>query len=264
MATSVRSFRTPDLAAFVKVVIRNLSISTPSLRISCFILSTRTAVLPDPAAAATSMFLFLRSMACCCSLVHFIVAILFFFRYSWKSSEFNLKIDYWPHKGIYFFRNSQETNSTATALTLSDGYISIENDSGTYAKYDNNIWEYTINTYGDDNCCWFWYDNSDDDTNDIDDIGEVKTQRGIILGESTKSDVIAAYGESDMEMSFDKTTDILYLSMKAAEESSYKYLDDTRTVLAYNYEDQYQIVFYINDIGAVDFILYTSGIWYED
>ena len=181
--------------------------------------------------------------------------------YTWKSTEYNMQIDYWPHKGIYFFRNAQESNTTAKTITFSDGCVSIEKGYEEYAEYDNNIWEYTINTYGDDSCCWFWHDDTDDD---IDDMGQVKTHRGIILGESTKSDVIVAYGESDVEMSFDKTTDILYRSMKASGESSYKYLNDTKTVLAYDYESQYQIVFYVNDTGTIDFILYTSGIWYED
>ena len=59
-------------AAFVKVTIRSLSISTGlfSSVISFITLSTRTAVLPEPAAAETSTFLFLALIALCCCFVH--------------------------------------------------------------------------------------------------------------------------------------------------------------------------------------------------
>ena len=40
--------------------------------------STKTAVFPDPAAAATSMFFSLSSIALCCSLVQFIFALFSF------------------------------------------------------------------------------------------------------------------------------------------------------------------------------------------
>lgn len=150
---------------------------------------------------------------------------------------------------------------SGTTLTLSDGYVFIERDEGKYAEYDNNMWEYIFNTHGEDYSQWFWHDDLGDDTEGG--IGEVKTYRGIVLDESTKADVIAAYGRSDTEISFNKNTDILYRSMKSGGVSDYQYLEDTKTVLVYDYNGQFQLVFYIDNAGIVDFILYTSGVWYE-
>ena len=56
-------------AAFVKVVIRNRSMSVPSSIRSLFMRSTRTVVLPDPAAAETRMLLPLVSIVSRCSCV---------------------------------------------------------------------------------------------------------------------------------------------------------------------------------------------------
>ena len=62
-------------AALVKVTTRSLSISTGlfSSVTMLMIRSTSTAVLPDPAAAETRIFLSRRSMTCCCSGVKFMV-----------------------------------------------------------------------------------------------------------------------------------------------------------------------------------------------
>ena len=59
-------------AAFVNVTISSLSISTGfySSVISLITLSTRTAVLPEPAAALTRIFLFLAVIALLCPVVH--------------------------------------------------------------------------------------------------------------------------------------------------------------------------------------------------
>lgn len=150
---------------------------------------------------------------------------------------------------------------SGTPLTMSDGYVFIERDDGEYSEYDNNIWEFIMDTYGDDYCWWFWHDDKGDDTDGG--IGEVKTYRGIVLAESTKSDIIEAYGRSDMEITFNKNNDILYRSMKEGGSSDYKYLEDTKSILVYDYEGQFQLVFYIDNAGVVDFILYTSGVWYD-
>ena len=71
MAFCIFSFIS-EAAALVKVTISILSMGHLSSIIILFIRSTRTAVLPEPAAAATRMFLFLSSMAFFCSGVQFI------------------------------------------------------------------------------------------------------------------------------------------------------------------------------------------------
>ena len=62
-----------DAAALVKVTTSKLSISTNfSLFVIIFIiLSTKTAVFPEPAAAATNKLQSLLSITSCCSFVHF-------------------------------------------------------------------------------------------------------------------------------------------------------------------------------------------------
>ena len=67
-------------AAFVKVTINILSTSKFSSSTANFvILSTSTAVFPEPAAAATSKFLFLLSIAFFCCSVQFIKIFPFIF-----------------------------------------------------------------------------------------------------------------------------------------------------------------------------------------
>ena len=63
-------------AALVKVTTKILSMSIFSFITLFIILSTSTAVLPLPAAAATNMFAPFSFIACCCSSVHFTLAIL--------------------------------------------------------------------------------------------------------------------------------------------------------------------------------------------
>ncbi len=79
LSRSILSIASPTLlliseaAAFVKVTTSSLSISTRLFLsdIICIILSTSTAVLPEPAAADTSIFLSRRLITSSCSLVHF-------------------------------------------------------------------------------------------------------------------------------------------------------------------------------------------------
>ena len=151
---------------------------------------------------------------------------------------------------------------SGTALTPSDCYVSIAQNGDDFAKYDNNIWDYIINEYGENSCCWFYDDDTGIETDDS--LGEIKTYRGIILAESTEDDVIAAYGRADMEHDFNKSTDILYRSLKAGGSSDCKYLDDTPKVLVYDCNGLFQIVFYIDHSGVADFFLYTDGEWYEE
>ena len=65
-------------AALVKVTIRSLSTSTSRLTsvMSFITRSTKTAVLPDPAAALTRMLLLRASMAFCCGVVHLVIYII--------------------------------------------------------------------------------------------------------------------------------------------------------------------------------------------
>lgn len=149
---------------------------------------------------------------------------------------------------------------SGSSLTKNDCLASIEKNNAKFAKYNYNIWKYILNEYGENNCCWFYHDDTETETEDG--LGEIKTFRGIVLAESTYEDVISAYGQG-MEFSFDKNTDLLYRSMESGGATDYKYLDDTQKVIVYTYENNFQIVFYIDYSYTVDFILYTDGIWYE-
>ena len=77
IARLIRS-RISAAAALVKVTINIRSMSTGSFssRMRCKIRSTRTAVLPLPAAADTSRFSLRESMTCCCSSVNCITPLL--------------------------------------------------------------------------------------------------------------------------------------------------------------------------------------------
>ena len=63
-------------------------------------------------------------------------------------------------------------------------------------------------------------------------------------------------------MIFDKESDVLYQTLEYHELESVKYLNDTSKAIVYNYNDSYQIAFYIDNEGIVDFIAYFDGVWY--
>ena len=97
-----RSFISPA-ADFVKVTITILSISTGfrSSKTRLTILSTRTAVLPDPAAALTRRLQFLSYIAVCCSLVQLLIFLIL-------QSDFCEKIIQtylFPYAVFFFFNN---------------------------------------------------------------------------------------------------------------------------------------------------------------
>lgn len=149
---------------------------------------------------------------------------------------------------------------SGTNLTQSDCYVSIENNEERYAKYNNNMWEHILNEYGEGESSWFWIED-DGDFNIHEGLGEIKTYRGITLGVSTEEDIINAYGH-DVEIPFNKNTDIIYRSMKESGVEYYKYLEDSKKVFAYDYNDRFQIVMYTDNEGIVDFILFSDGLWY--
>lgn len=149
---------------------------------------------------------------------------------------------------------------SGTTLSPSDCYVSIENNEDFYEKYDNNMWELILNEYGEDNAQWFWIENLNDNIHDG--LGVIKTYRGITLGLSTENDIIDAYGRG-MKFTFNKNDDIFYRSLKAGGLDC-TYLDNTRTILVYDYKSQFQIAMYIDSTGVVDCIAYFDGVWYEE
>lgn len=156
----------------------------------------------------------------------------------------------------------KESHNSNNLLTFSDGIVFIENNEEIYSKYNNNIWDVIKGENGEGSSWWFWIE--DDDAVDIHDgLGEIKTNRGIVMGVSSEKDIINAYGH-DIEIMFDPNTDIVYNSMKDNEIESYKYLEDSKKVFAYDYNAQYQIIIYTDKDDIVDFILFSDGLWYEN
>lgn len=148
---------------------------------------------------------------------------------------------------------------SGTELGKNDCFVSMEKNNSDLLKYNNNVLKYMNAKYGEGSSYWFYHD--DGDSTGVEDIGNMKTFRGISLGESSESDVINAYGKG-YQFDFDKSTDILYLSIQAAGLDDTKYLEDTKKVIVYSYNDEYQLAMYIDYDEKVDFIAYLGGEWY--
>lgn len=157
---------------------------------------------------------------------------------------------------------------SGASLTKNDCIIYIENDFENYEEYNFNIHSYIKSEYGDEGACWFFHDdgretseNNDDVETIDDDIGKMMTFRGIVLGESTEDDLITAYGTGNV-LIYDEDSDVMYQTLVYHGKEEAKYLSDTKKVILYNYNNSYQIAFYIDNEGIVDFIAYFDGAWY--
>ncbi len=138
-------------------------------------------------------------------------------------------------------------------FTHDDWYVGVGNDEELY-KYAYNMWDYLIGEgYG---ASWYISYYPGEGYNDM------KTFRGIMLGMSTEEDVIAAYGH-DKEFTFNKNTDVVYGYIKRNGDSDQQEaLADTKKVLVYNFDGQYQISMHIDVTGYVDCIAYLNGKYY--
>ena len=150
-----------------------------------------------------------------------------------------------------------ETNFTAgTPLTIADSIVYVENNEE-WGNYFEDAWKHIKVEFGDGGT-YFFYDDDGDSTG-INDIGEMRTYRNVVLGESSEAELIAAYGSGAPRI-FDTTTDPLYLALR--DHHDQKYLDDSNTVYFYDYDGLYQIAFFVDNFGIVDFIAYFDGVLY--
>lgn len=146
-----------------------------------------------------------------------------------------------------------------SSLTKNDCLVYIEDNNESFAKYNFNIHEYILGEYGSRSTCYFYHDDNEELIEE--DIGDMMTYRGILLGESTEEDVIAAYGLGEVR-TFNRNEDVFYRSMERSGSDTRQYLNDTAKVMLYDYNNSYQIALYIDNDGIVDFIAYFDGTWY--
>lgn len=156
---------------------------------------------------------------------------------------------------------SSTENVKGTVLTKDDFVIQTEKPVEEYVKYNNNIME-VLDEMGDSSCIYLF---ETDEENAIEDTtGEVTLNRNIFLGESTRDDLLEAYGLG-IENRFDSNTDLVF--------SGENYLPEHRSLLkeiektlsssiTYNYKNLYQIIFFINDEDIIKTVYFLNDIYY--
>ena len=127
-------------------------------------------------------------------------------------------------------------------------------------KYSNDVLSYLL----DEDSAWFYFN---DPVQGIEsDKYHPITYRGIVLGESTEEDLIYKYGVG-IENRFNEKTDLVYktfLHQEGEKGFNSMYIrNNTERIIAYNYEDSYQIAFYINSQNVVKGVVFAVAANYK-
>lgn len=145
---------------------------------------------------------------------------------------------------------------TGSSLTINDCIVDVEKNCDELAEYNFNILKYLSDTQND--VYYFWYG---DDIPEEDEMGDVFTFRGLLLGEATEETVEKLYGLGDVRH-FDKKTDVFYNGLIRMNWEGHQYLADSQKAIVYTYKNIYQIVFYVDVSGIIDFVLFSEGVHY--
>ncbi len=150
-------------------------------------------------------------------------------------------------------------NLKGVALTKEDFIIQTEKAVEECAKYNNNMME-VVDSIGDPAYeCFFIADDGI-----IDDLGRVTFNREIVLGESTRDDLLKVYGIG-IENKFNPNTDILFSGENYPQEyrSIMKEIEKTLvSSITYNYKNLYQIIFFIDTENIIKTVYFLNDIVY--
>ena len=128
-------------------------------------------------------------------------------------------------------------------LEAEDFVIEVENKDNDLEDYDNNILNYISAELGPEAFQYVFY--AEDYAGE--DLGKVTVSREIVVGESTRKDLIDAYGEG-VSIDFDYSTDLIYTSMQYNNDENVQYFANMNLVetIFYDYNNAGQIVFFIS------------------
>lgn len=101
---------------------------------------------------------------------------------------------------------SNDESIHGATLTNEDFIIQTEKPVEEYVKYNNNMME-ALDGMGDSSYIYFFETNDENEL--LIETGKVTFSRDIILGESTRDDLLKAYGVG-IENKFDSNTDIAF------------------------------------------------------
>lgn len=151
---------------------------------------------------------------------------------------------------------NSETKLNNSPLTRDDFLLYIENDNS-LENYGNDVVDYINAELGPESYMYYFSSKDYEGEN----IGEVKTYRNIVIEESTKDDLIDAYGIG-VSQPFDKSTDLIFDSMTYNNDENIIYFENTRETIFYNYNSASQIIFFINQEDIVSSVAFTNVIIY--
>lgn len=145
---------------------------------------------------------------------------------------------------------SNDESIHGAALTNEDFIIQTEKPVEEYVKYNNNMME-ALDGMGDSSYIYFFETNDENEL--LIETGKVTFSRDIILGESTRDDLLKAYGVG-IENKFDSNTDIAFSGENYPQEyrSIMKEIEKTLiSSITYNYKNLYQIIFFIDNENII-------------
>lgn len=156
---------------------------------------------------------------------------------------------------------SNDESIHGAALTNEDFIIQTEKPVEEYVKYNNNMME-ALDGMGDSSYIYFFETNDENEL--LIETGKVTFSRDIILGESTRDDLLKAYGVG-IENKFDSNTDIAFSGENYPQEyrSIMKEIEKTLiSSITYNYKNLYQIIFFIDNENIIKTVYFLNDIFY--
>ena len=154
--------------------------------------------------------------------------------------------------------SEKQQQAIPISLSLDDFYV-VSSDPESILYKGKNVLTFLQDEFGGEGS--FWSFNS---ISDMDKDYYVTTNRGLNNNYPSKADILEKYGKG-VDIPIDKDSDIIYQSMKENGDFEADIIDQCSKCVFYNYEDQGQLVFYMNEDDLCELIMIESGIsFYAD
>ena len=152
-------------------------------------------------------------------------------------------------------KESEEQQAIPISLSLDDFYV-VSNDPESILYKGENVLAFLQDEFGGEGSFWSFSSISDMDKDFY-----ITTNRGLNNNYPSRSTILKKYGKG-VVISIDKDVDEIYQSMKENGDYEADIIDQCSKCMFYNYQDQGQLVFYMNDKDLCELIIIESGISY--
>ena len=154
--------------------------------------------------------------------------------------------------------SEKQQQAIPISLSLKDFYI-VSTDPESILYNGKNVLSFLQDEYGSEGSYWAFSSVADMDKDYY-----ITTNRGLNNNYPSKKAILDKYGKG-VEIPVDKDIDVIYQSTKENGDYEADLIEQCDKCIFYNYEDQGQIVFYLNDSDLCELIIIESGLsFYAD